>query len=75
MAAVIRLPRDVARFRAGMAAVCNRARRVGATPDARRRALQTLLAEMQDGRSSGAAVALANSSLRDHAAGLAGGAA
>jgi len=76
MASVIRLPKDVQRFHAGMQAVRQRARQLGATPDRRRRALQTLLTEMQAGRSSGAAVALANSSLRDYPASVwAGGAA
>ena len=76
MASVIHLPADVARFHAGMQAVHQRARQLGATPERRRQALQTLLVEMQAGRSSGAAVALANSSLRDYpASGWAGGAA
>lgn len=76
MASVIHLPRDVQRFHAGVQAVQLRARQLGASPDRRRQALQTLLAEMQAGRSSGAAVALANSSLRDYpASGWAGGAA
>jgi len=56
--------------------VRQRARQLGCSPERRRQALQTLLAEMQAGRSSGAAVALANSSLRDYPAfGREGGAA
>ena len=75
-ASVIRLPADVRRFREAMAAVRERAGYVGATPARRRHALQTVLTEMQAGRSSGAAVALANSSLREYSAcGRAGGAA
>lgn len=67
-APVVHLPRDVRRFRAGVLAVYERARQVGATPDRRRKALRVLLAEMQAGRSSAAAVALANSSMREHGA-------
>ena len=63
MAAVIHLPADVARFHAGLDAVRHRAREVGASPDRRRLAMQTLLTEMLAGRSSGASVALANSAL------------
>ncbi|KAF1697970.1 hypothetical protein CSC62_07430 [Pseudoxanthomonas jiangsuensis] len=63
MAAIIHLPADVARFHAGLDAVRHRAREVGATPERRRLAMQTLLAEMRAGRSSGAAVALANSAM------------
>ena len=61
---IIQLPADVARFRAGMSAVRARAIALDAAPDALRRALQTLLAEMHAGRSSAAAVALANSALK-----------
>lgn len=76
MAAVVHLPTDVRRFREAMAAVRQRAGHLGTSPERRRRALQTVLAEMQAGRSSGAAVALANSSLRDYpACGWGGGAA
>ncbi|MBD9368830.1 hypothetical protein [Xanthomonas sp. XNM01] len=64
MATVIHLPADVPRFRAGMAAVRTRAQRDHASPAARRNALNVLLHEMQAGRSSAAAVALANSSLQ-----------
>lgn len=67
-ASVVHLPHDVRRFHAGVLAVYERARQVGATPDRRRKALRVLLSEMQAGRSSAAAVALANSALRDHAA-------
>lgn len=67
-ASVVHLPQDVRRFRAGVLAVYERARQVGATPERRRQALRILLAEMQAGRSSAAAVALANSALRDHGA-------
>lgn len=75
-ASVIHLPADVLRFRQAMAAVRERAGHLGATPARRRHALQTVLTEMLAGRSSGAAVALANSSLRDYpASGWAGGAA
>lgn len=63
MATVIHLPADVTRFHAGLVAVRHRAREVGAPPERRRQAMQTLLAEMQAGRSSGAAVALANSAM------------
>jgi len=65
MDTLIHLPDDVTRFRAAWQAVRQRACQLGATPQRRRQALQTLLAEMQAGRSSGAAVALANSSLRN----------
>jgi len=75
MGAVIHLPTDVPRFRAGMAAVRARARGLGCTAEARRRALQTLLDEMQAGRSSGAAVALANSTLLPWRTSARGGAA
>lgn len=75
-ASVVHLPQDVRRFRAGVLAVYERARQVGATPERRRKALRILLAEMQAGRSSAAAVALANSALRDNAPhGWTGGAA
>jgi len=73
MASVIHLPADVQRFRAGVQAVSQRARQLGCSPERRRLALQTLLTEMQAGRSSGAAVALANSSLRDYPAASWGG--
>lgn len=75
MGAVIHLPTDVPRFRAGVAAVRARASMLGSTPETRKRALQTLLTEMQAGRSSGAAVALANSMLRNSFAAWRGGAA
>ena len=76
MASLTHLPSDVRRFHAGMDAARQRARQLGATPQRRRQALQTLLTEMQAGRSSGAAVALANRSLRDYPAfGREGGAA
>ncbi|WP_019397249.1 hypothetical protein [Pseudoxanthomonas sp. GW2] len=76
MSTVVHLPSDVRRFHAGLDAVRQRARQLGCTPERRRLALQTLLEEMRAGRSSGAAVALANSTLRDYpASGWAGGAA
>lgn len=76
MSTVVHLPSDVRRFHAGLDAVRQRARQLGATPQRRRQALQTLLAEMRAGRSSGSAVALANGVLRDYpAAGREGGAA
>jgi len=63
MATIAQFPSDVPRFRAGMAAVHERAKALCSTPEARKRAIQILRNEMQAGRSSGAAVALANSSL------------
>ena len=60
-AAIIHLPPDPARLRAGLDAVRARARALRATPSERARAVDTLLREMHDGRSTGAAVALANS--------------
>ena len=62
-AAIIHLPADLPRLRAGIDAVRARAAALDASPHALRRALQVLLAELQAGRSSGAAVALANSTL------------
>lgn len=61
-AVVIRLP-DPVNLRAGMAAVRARAARLGSSQHARRRALGILLREMQAGRSTAAAVAMANSAL------------
>lgn len=63
MAAVIHLPAQPARLRAGIDAVRARAGSLGATAVARRAALQTLLTELQAGRSTAASVAIANSSL------------
>ena len=65
-AAIVRLPDDVSRFHAGMDAVRERAATMGVSSRALRGALQILLAEMLAGRSSGAAVALANSSMRPY---------
>jgi hypothetical protein len=59
MSAVIQLP-NPNNLRAGMDAVRERAKSVGASPDAARRARLALLVEMRDGRSTAAAVALAN---------------
>ena len=64
MATVIQLPADIRRFRAGRDAVRTHAQRDQASAAARRNALNVLLHEMQAGRSSAAAVALANSSLQ-----------
>lgn len=64
MGAVVFLPADVQRFRAGFAVVRARAHHLGSSPQERRRALQTLLDEMQADRSAGAAVALASTMLR-----------
>ncbi|MBO9717491.1 MAG: hypothetical protein J7507_11965 [Pseudoxanthomonas sp.] len=66
MASIIHLPTDVQRFHAGMRAVRSRAGALQVSADTMRRALQVLLYEMQAGRSSGAAVALANSSMRPY---------
>lgn len=63
MSAVIRLP-DPIRLRAGMSAVRARAAQLNACPQERQQALSTLLSEMQAGRSTAAAVALANGQLR-----------
>lgn len=64
MSAVIQLPNPL-NLRAGMQAVRERAAFVGASSDALRRALQVLLREMQDGRSTAASVAVANGTLRE----------
>ena len=74
-AAVIHLPADPARLRAGMSAVRARATTLRATPEARRLALGTLLQELRDGRSTAAAVAMANGTLRRSACRAQGGAA
>lgn len=65
-AVIVQLPPDVGRFHAGMEAVRARATALGVSSHAVRGALQILLAEMLAGRSSGAAVALANSSMRPY---------
>ena len=65
-AVIVHLPTDVGRFHAGMAAVRERAATMGVSSQTLRGALQILLAEMLAGRSSGAAVALANSSMRPY---------
>ena len=65
-AIVVHLPADVGRFHAGMDAVRERASTLGVSAQTLRGALQILLAEMLAGRSSAAAVALANSSMRPY---------
>mgnify|MGYP001264859153 CR=1 FL=1 len=65
MATIIPLPSPI-HLRAGMEAVRERGQSLGVSADTVRRALQVLLREMQAGRSSAAAVALANSSMRPH---------
>lgn len=67
MSAVIQLPNPI-NLRAGMAAVSERARSTGASVESLRKARATLLREMQDGRSTAAAVALAVASFRDASA-------
>lgn len=74
MSAVIHLP-DPIRLRAGMAAVRQRAQVLHVTRDQCSTALATLLREMQAGRSTAAAVALANGALRRNAPRVQGGAA
>lgn len=61
-AVIVQLP-DPLRLRAGMDAVRARAASVGASTDALRRSLAVLLRELQSGRSTASAVALANSAL------------
>lgn len=56
MSAVIQLPNPI-NLREGMKAVRERAKFVNASSDALRRALATLLREMQEGRSTAGAVA------------------
>ena len=63
MSAVIQLPNPI-NLRAGMEAVRERAKAVGASSDALRGALATLLREMQQGRSTAGAVAVAVGTLR-----------
>lgn len=63
MADVIRLP-DPARLTACREALRHRAARIGAQPQQRRRALVVLLRELEAGRSTACAVALALSELR-----------
>jgi hypothetical protein len=67
MSAVIQLPNPI-NLRAGMEAVRERAKAVGASSDALRRALATLFREMQAGRSTAASVAVANGTLRERQA-------
>lgn len=67
MSAVIHLPNPI-NLRAGMEAVRERAKAVGASPDALRGALALLLREMQDGRSTAASVAVATGTLRQRQA-------
>lgn len=62
MSEVIFIP-DPARLKAGREAVRQRAARMQATPEKLRQALGVLFREMRSGRSTAAAVALANSSL------------
>ena len=64
MSAVIQLPNPI-NLREGMKAVRERAKFVNASSDALRRALATLLREMQAGRSTAASVAVANGTLRE----------
>lgn len=71
-AVIVRLP-DPTCLRAGMQAVRHRAAAYDATADALRRALRILLQEMQAGRSTAAAVALANTSLPNRRIPSAGG--
>ena len=63
MSAVIQLPNPI-NLRAGISAVRERATILRVPADALRQALAILFREMQAGRSTAAAVALANSSLR-----------
>lgn len=63
MSAVIHVP-DFAHLQAGREAVRERAASLQAPAESVRRALAVLFREMQAGRSTAAAVALANSSLR-----------
>ena len=74
MSAVIHLPPDPARLRAGMAAVRARAASLQATSDDLRRALAALLRELQAGRSTAAAVARATRTFRHPARTAQGGA-
>lgn len=74
MSAVIHLPDNPARLRAGMAAVRARAQALRVSDTARRSALSTLLVEMQAGRSTAAAVALAVSTFRTRLTAVQGGA-
>lgn len=63
MSAVIQLPNPI-NLREGMKAVRERAKFVNASSDALRRALATLFREMQAGRSTAGAVAVAVGTLR-----------
>lgn len=62
-AVVIPFPSDPSRLHAGMDAVRARAKALNAPTDALRRSIGILLRELQAGRSTASAVALANSAL------------
>lgn len=57
---------DFAKLRAARAAIASRASRYGATPGQRTRATSVLLDEMQRGRSTATALALALRQLKPH---------
>lgn len=64
MSAVIQLPNPI-NLRAGLDAVRERVKAIGASPEAARRARLTCLRELGQGRSTAASVAVANGTLRE----------